>query len=476
MSTLQHTSLAEVEQIYTRLQRTFKDGTTRPIAYRRKQLLQLARMFQENAAAIEQAEYTDLGKPKQEVAIAETSGVIESALFAAEHLEEWSRPEKVQVEEWRSSWDTTVYKTPKGVALIISPWNYPFILTFNPLVGAIAAGCPTVLKPSEVVPTCAALIASLVPKYLDSEAYAVVNGAVTETTALLDKPWGHIFFTGGGKIGKIIATKAAQTLTPVTLELGGKSPVVIDEDCDLQLAARRILYGKTQNSGQLCVSPDHVYVPRHLVADFKEAVKVAYSTFFPSETALHPNSHWGNIVNPSHHSRVKGLLDRTLGEILVGGQVDGAKRIAPTVVTGVKPDDSLMEEEIFGPILPILEVENLDETIKLISNGSSPLVIYAFTNNEETKEKLLNRTTSGSLVFNDTTIQLAVHEMPFGGHGESGYGAYYDKNSFDTFTHKRSSINVPAAAEAMFGARYRPYSEEKYALMTQSIHSKIPEE
>jgi len=472
---LKYTTAAEIDEVYARVHKSFKDGKTRPLAFRRQQLLQLARMFQENHTAIEDAELADLGKPRQEVTVAEISPVIHSALRAAENLTQWSAPEKPQVEEWRSTWDSTVYKMPKGASLIISPWNYPFILTFNPLVGAIAAGCPVVLKPSEAVPASSALMQILVAKYLDAEAYTVVLGAVEETTNLISRRWGHIFFTGGGKVGRIIAGKAAQTLTPVTLELGGKSPVVIDEGCDLDLAARRTLYGKSQNSGQLCVSPDHVYVPRSIAPAFKESVKKAYAEFFP-DTALHPEAQWGKIVNPLHHSRVKGILDRTQGEILVGGHVDGDKRIAPTVLTGVKHDDSLMEEEIFGPLLPIIEVENIDETIQLISDQPSPLVLYAFTNSEETKEKLIHKTTSGGLVFNDTTIQLACHELPFGGHGESGYGSYHSKDTFDLFTHRRSSINVPAAAEPFFAARYRPYSDEKYAIMSASAHVKIPEE
>ncbi|THH27353.1 hypothetical protein EUX98_g6826 [Antrodiella citrinella] len=474
MATLYYTPSAEIDEIYARLQKTFKEGKTRPIAYRRQQLLQLARMMQDNRTAIEEAELADLGKPRQETTIAEVSAVLGSALRAAESLVEWTTPDKPKVEEWRSSWDTTIFKVPKGVSLIISPWNYPFIITFNPLVGAIAAGCPVVLKPSEAVPACSALMKSLVEKYLDPEAYAVVNGAVKETTDLLSRPWGHMFFTGGGKIGRIIAGAAAKTLTPVTLELGGKSPVVIDEGCDLELAAKRTLFGKSQNSGQLCVSPDHVYVPRSLAPAFKEAVKKVYASFFP-DTALHPSAQWGNIVNPLHHSRVKGLLDRTKGEILVGGGVDANKRIALTVVAGVKPDDSLMEEEIFGPLLPVIEVENLDETIRLIGERPHPLVLYAFTNNEETRQRLVNETNSGGLIFNDTTIHLSIHEMPFGGLGESGYGAYHGKDSFDSFTHRRSSINVPAAAEGIFAARYRPYSDEKYAIMSAGAHVKIPE-
>ncbi|KAH8102233.1 Aldehyde/histidinol dehydrogenase [Cristinia sonorae] len=432
-------------------------------------------MMQDNVAAIEEALHKDLGKARQEVAVQEIGSVLTGALRAVEHLEEWAKPEKPAVEPWKASWDVTVYKVPKGVALIISPWNYPFVLTFNPLIGAIAAGCPAVLKPSESAPASSTLMKTLVEKYLDPEAYILVNGAIPETNALLKHRWDHIFFTGGTKIGKVIATVAAQNLTPVTLELGGKSPVIIDDGADLQLAAKRTLWGKSLNSGQLCVSPDHVYVPRHLVGEFKEAVKKAYAELYP-EPALSTETGWGKIVNPTHHSRVKKILEQSQGEILLGGEIDGDKRIAPTVVAGVKPDDALMQEEIFGPVLPIIEVENVDESIRLINEQPSPLVIYAFTQNEETKQKLITKTQSGSLIFNDTTMQLAVFEMPFGGVGESGNGGYYDKDTFDIFSHRRSTMNVPYAAEPYLAARYRPYTDEKYAIMSGDLRVKIPEQ
>lgn len=473
-SGLQFTPLSEIQTIYDRLQQTFKAGTTRPLSYRRQQL-QLARMMQDNISAFEAALDADLGKQRQEVVVAEVGPIVSGSLHAADNLEEWARPEKPKVEAWRSSWDTTIHNVPKGVVMVIAPWNFPVVLTFNPLIGAIAAGCPAVLKPSECAPTVAALIATLVPQYLDPAAYAVVSGGVEETKALLDRPWGHILFTGSTRVGRIIATAAGRTLTPVTLELGGKSPVIIAPDYDLELAAKRILYGKCQNVGQLCVSPDHVLVPRSVYKPFLEAMKKAYATLFPSDP-LDPEAKWGKIVNEQHFKRVKGLIEASKGEIILGGKWDESRlRIALTIVAGVKLDDSLMSEEIFGPALPIIEVEDVDEAIQIVGDRPYPLVIYTFTNSKEVEDKIFARTNSGTVVMNDTQMQLAVYEVPFGGHGESGYGAYNGKLTFDMCSHRRSYINVPPEMESFYKYRYLPYTEEGYKVMSQNAHLKIPE-
>ncbi|THH31531.1 hypothetical protein EUX98_g2637 [Antrodiella citrinella] len=460
-------------KVYDRLQSTYKAGKLLPLEYRRKQLYQLARAVQENITAVEEALFADIGRPRPEAG-QEGASVIASCLDAAAHLEEWAAPEKPKVAEWMSSWDASIYSVPKGVALIISPWNFPFALCLIPLVGAIAAGCPTVLKPSEHAANCAVQITRLIAEYLNPDAYVVVNGAIPEMNTLLSLKWDHIFFTGGGNIGKIVATAAAQKLTPVTLELGGKCPVIVADDCDVELAAKRILWGKSMNSGQLCVTADHVYVVRSVAPAFRDALLKVYAKFWP-KPPLDPEMTWGKIINPAHHARVKGLLDRTLGTIVVGGDIEGDKKIAPTIVSNVKPGDSLMEEEIFGPVLPILEVDNVDEAIDQISNQPSPLAIYAFTSNEEIKHKLLQRTRSGAVVYNDVITQLTVKELPFGGVGESGYGRYYGKSSFDTFSHRRNFLNVQPAAEPAFAIRYRPYTEESYQRTNAVLQMKIPQ-
>ncbi|KAI0944972.1 hypothetical protein AcV7_001631 [Taiwanofungus camphoratus] len=405
-SSLRYNTIDEIDQIYAKLSKTFESGATRSLTYRRRQLTQLAHLLQDNITALEDAVLSDLGKPRLETSVSELISLINACVYATENLQEWTKPEKPEVEAWRSSWDTTVYKVPKGLALVIGPWNYPFILTLGPFVGAIASGCTCVVKGSELAPASAQILADLLPKYLDPEAYAFVNGAVPETTHLLDLRWDHILFTGSGKTGRIVATAASKHVTPVTLELGGKSPVVIDGDFDLEVAARRVLYGKLQNSGQLCVSPDHVYVPRDKLDEFISALLKTYEEFWP-KGPFDKDSCWGKIVNPAHHARLKELLARTKGEIVIGGYFDGDKRIAPTIIKNVKPDDALMEDELFGPILPLIAVEDVDEAIRMIGQQPTPLVIYAFTDNESTKQKLLERTRSGTLTLNDTVSQLA---------------------------------------------------------------------
>ncbi|KAI0674632.1 aldehyde dehydrogenase [Trametes maxima] len=472
LSKLTYHTPAEIDEIYARLTATFRAGTTRPLAYRRRQLLQLARMLQAHHTAFEDAILADLNRPRIETTVAEVAHVITSALNAAENFEGWAAPQPCPTEEaWRAGWDATVYKEPKGVVLLISPWNYPLVLTLNPLIGAIAAGCPAVLKPSELAPAFTQLLADLLPQYLDTAAYAVVKGAVPETTHVLSLRWAHILYTGNSTVGRIVASAAAKHLTPVTLELGGKSAVVIaDDPClDLDVAARRILHGKTQNAGQLCVSPDYALVPRGRVDAFVQSLKKAHAQFWPEgDDPLRGSRPVSRIVNAQHHARLVGLLERTKGTVVIGGEVDGDRSIVPTVLTDVPADDALMNEEIFGPILPIVAVDDMDHAIRVIDSKPTPLVIYLFTTENALKEKFLKETRSGQLILNDVVMQLCVHEMPFGGQGESGC-------NFDTFTHFRGSINVPHVQEPHLLGRYRPYTDDKYEAACAPGRIRIPD-
>ncbi|KAJ7909225.1 Aldehyde/histidinol dehydrogenase [Mycena leptocephala] len=474
---LKYTTVEKLQEGYAELKKSFQAKKTLPLEFRRAQLLQLARLFQENNASLCAAVYSDLGRHKLECSFPEIAPIVASAIRAADSLEEWHKPEKPEVEEWRSSWDTTIYTSPKGVVLIIGPWNYPYGTMILPLIGAIAAGCTCIVKPSEFNPTVAQLLADLFPKYLDQAAYRIVNGAAAETTALLELRWDHIFFTGSGRVGRIIAAAAAKNVTPLTLELGGKSPVFIDTgNTDIELAAKRILWGKQQNCGQLCVAPDYILVPRAHQDAAVEAFKKAYRTFWPHpKGALDPLSEMGAILNIQHHARLTELLRRTKGNVVHGGSSEGTRRIDPTLVADVGLDDVLMEDEIFGPIIPIVPVDDVNEAIEIIRGRPSPLVIYVFTDSEETKNKFLESTSSGTLVLNDTFTQLGVYEMPFGGQGESGYGSYMGKSSFNTFVHRRSYINVPPAAEPFLQLRYPPYTEEALQALSAPAFVKIPD-
>ncbi|TFK55316.1 aldehyde dehydrogenase [Heliocybe sulcata] len=471
------TALDEIPKLHARLTKSFNDGLTLPLSYRRNQLLQLAHLIQDNAEAINDAIFADFGKPKLEVTLTETGPVVDNCIQAAESLTDWAAPEKPQVNPLHAAWDPTVYKVPKGVVTIIGPWNFPYTLILLPLVGAIAAGCPCVIKPSEYSPHSSQLLAELWPRYMDVNAYAVVNGTEVQTTRLLDLKWDHVFFTGSARVGKIVATAAGKHLTSSTLELGSKSPVVIDADnIDLKLAAKRILWGKQLNGGQICISPDYVLIPRHKQDEFIAALRDAYKSFFPGEAGgLDPQSQLSRILTPAHHARLRAMLEGTRGSIVLGGKSEGTARLDITVVKDVAIDDALMEEEIFGPILPIVPIDNITEAYKIIGARPVPLVIYVFTDREQFKDGFLEHTRSGQLVLNDTFFQLAVQEVPFGGLNDSGYGSYLGKHTFETFTHRRGYVNIPAAADEVLQIRYPPYSEQAYQLLSTRTLMKIPD-
>ncbi|KAG8215120.1 Aldehyde/histidinol dehydrogenase [Butyriboletus roseoflavus] len=458
------------------LQATFKTGVTRPLAWRKHQLYQLARLVQDETDAICGALAKDLSKPRVEVLFAEIGAIVERATKSAEQLDTWAKPEHPEVPDWQKGWKPTILKAPKGTVLIISPWNYPVILTFQPLLGAIAAGCCAVIKPSELIPHLSQLIADLLPKYLDSSAYRVVNGAVQEATKLLELQWDHIFYTGNNRVARIIASAAAKYLTPLSLELGGKSPVLVDPAYDMDLAAKRILWGKCNNAGQICVAPDYVLVHWTKQAELVQGFKKAYKSFFP-DGAL-GDSHYGSIVNELHFDRLSSLLDRTKGEkvtdVLEGRKDAARKRIEPTLVINVKDGDSLLEEELFGPILPIIPMDGLGEAIAFINARSHPLVLYAFTEDPIFKQQLIDETQSGGIVFNDTFQQLAVNELPFAGVGESGYGCQVMKYTYDAFTQLRSSIDIPKEAEPFLQLRYPPHAPEAVEALTSAAYLPIP--
>ncbi|KAG6811609.1 hypothetical protein H0H92_006624 [Tricholoma furcatifolium] len=495
------TPIEEIPKIREALRSSFRRGVTRPISWRINQLHQLARMLQENADAFADALAADLGKPRTEVFMCEVGAVIEKALICAKNLEEWTKPTAVEVPDWQKTWSPTVHRAAKGTVLIIayvcrcllsfafglnesdSPWNYPLILSLQPLYGAISAGCCAVIKISELVPHYAELIHRLFPQYLDQNAYRIVLGEIPEATKLLELQWDHIFYTGNGRVARIISAAAAKHLTPMTLELGGKSPVVIDGTFDMALAAKRLLWGKTNNAGQrlsilmfseICVCPDFVLVLREKQEELIEGLKAAYKSFYP-DGALN-NKCIARIISDGHLKRLKGLLERTKGEIVFGGQVDEKTRaFEPTVVKNVTETDSLLEEELFGPILPLVPVDSIEDAIEIVNSRDHALVLYAFTESEETKRALLERTMSGNLVFNDVFQQLSVNELPFGGVGESGYGRQHLQYSFENFVYDRSCLDIPRSAEPMLELRYPPYTSDKEAFfVTPAFQAKIP--
>ncbi|KAJ7214515.1 aldehyde dehydrogenase, partial [Mycena pura] len=461
---------------------SFRNGLPRSLEWRKHQLLQLARMLQQNHDAFADALEKDLGKPRVEVYNHEVGASIARSIASARALEDWDRPVVVDAPDWQKPWKPTVYRAGKGTVVIIAPWNFALAQIVMPLTGAIAAGCCAVLKPSEISAHTAELLAELCPKYLDPRAYRVVLAAfrkLRRCSSFNVRSNSLLFYTGNSMVARIIAAAAAKHLTPLTLELGGKSPAIVDPAYDLALAAKRILWGKSLNCGQarihmtLCVAPDYVLIPRTHQDKFVAALKSAYAKFFPEGSMQSPSM--ARIVSTQHHARLMGLLNGTKGQVVLGGRSEGQLKIELTVIKNVRADDSLMTGgEIFGPLLPIVPVDSIDEAIEFVRARDHPLVLYTFTENPAIKQKILDQTLSGGAVFNDIFMQLAVNDLPFGGVGESGYGLQYGKASFDAFSYVRASIDVPGEMEPFNAARYPPYNEEKLKKLRAAVAKRIP--
>ncbi|KAH9060604.1 NAD-aldehyde dehydrogenase [Lactarius vividus] len=462
------TPVDAIPTVRGRLKDAFKTGRTRPIQFRKQQLLALAYLIKDNIPLLQRALASDLGRSDTETFVLEIGGTLTETVNAYHKVAKWSKPERAA---WSLNWfatKPTIRKEPKGVVLIISPFNYPVWLLLRPLVAAIAAGNACVLKPSELTPAFSALIAELVPKYLDPESYAVINGAIPETTKA-ELQWDHILYTGGSRVASIVLAAAAKTLSPVTTELGGKSPAVIDPSCDLKLTARRLIWGKVANAGQTCIAPDYALVPKGFVDQFVQACKDVLKDFYPE--GAESSDSFCRIISASHFARIKGLLDHTDGQIVFGGSTNEEKKfIEPTLVTGVSGDDS----EIFGPVLPIIEVDNVDEAIGFINARDHPLALYVFSPNSAFKSKVIENTQSGTVVMNDTMIQAAAEGLPFGGIGPSGSGYTSGKFAFDMFTHFRSTLDNPGIMDYIMKFRYPPYNENKRKLFTTFMFPSLP--
>ena len=445
----------------------YASGLTRPLEWRRSQLRQIQRLLAEGEEELLAALATDLGKPSIE-GWATDIGMVKAEIdYMVDQLPGWMRPEKVKVPVAAQPGKASIVPEPLGVTLVIAPWNYPVQLLLLPMAAAIAAGNAVVGKPSELAPTVAAALARLVPRYLDERAVAVVEGGVPETTALLAERWDHIFYTGNGRVGRIVMAAAAQHLTPVTLELGGKSPVIVDRDANLAVAARRIAWGKFVNAGQTCVAPDYALVHEAVAEPLLDRVSKALRKFYGRDPRTSPD--YGRIVNHTHFQRLTGLIDAGGYErLVVGGERDeDARYIAPTVLSGVKPDAAVMAEEIFGPILAVRTVSDMDEAIAEVNAGDKPLALYAFTESKRTAERIVAGTSSGGVCVNGTILHLGVPGLPFGGVGESGMGAYHGRTGFDTFSHRKSILTKPARPD--LPVAYPPYKGWKGRLMRRFL-------
>jgi aldehyde dehydrogenase (NAD+) len=450
--------------LVARLRASFDSGRTRPLEWRREQLKAMRTLLVEREQELLDALAADLGKPRAEAWATDIGVVIAEIDYALRRLRRWTKPRRVHAPLVTLPSRARIVREPLGVVLIIAPWNYPVQLLLSPLVGAIAAGNCAVAKPSEVASRTSEVLARLVPEYLDTECIAVVEGAVDETTALLAERFDHILYTGNGRVARVVMEAAAKHLTPVTLELGGKSPVYIDESANLEVAARRVAWGKFLNAGQTCIAPDYVLVARGLEDRFIELVRRSVFDFYGNEPKDSPD--YARIVDSRHYERLVGLLES--GTAAVGGDHDDATRyIAPTVLRDVMPESPVMQEEIFGPLLPIVSVNDADEAIAFINGREKPLALYVFAQDGEVSTRVLDQTSSGGAAVNATMFHVAVPGLPFGGVGPSGMGAYHGKASFDTFTHAKSVLRKRAKPDPELA--YPPYTERKEKLLRRFL-------
>jgi aldehyde dehydrogenase (NAD+) len=452
------TSKPDIPGTVRRLRETFATGRTRSVEWRKQQLHALEKLVVENEPAIADALEQDLGRKPFEAWLADIASTAGEAKDAAKHVSKWARRRYRLLEFSQLPGRGWVEYEPYGTVLIIGAWNFPFALTLGPAVGAIAAGNTVVLKPSEVAPASSALMAELVPRYLDNDAIAVIEGDGSVSQELIAQGFDHLLFTGGTEIGRKVYEGAAPHLTPVTLELGGKSPVIVAEDADIDVAAKRIAWTKLINSGQTCIAPDYVLADAKIRDELVDKIKQAV-TKFESD-----GSGGKRIVNQRHFDRLTASLAATKGTVAVGGGSDSSKlQIQPTVVVDPDVDEPLMKDEIFGPILPIMTVQNLDEAIKFVNSRPKPLAAYLFTEAKNVRERVIKEVSAGGMLINHLLFQFGTTKLPFGGVGPSGMGAYHGKWGFEEFSHKKSVLTKPTRPD-LSAMIYPPYTEKAWKL------------
>jgi len=441
---------------------SFESGKTAQISWRLEQLKNLLRMMDENESLLCEALYKDLRKPKQESITFEINYIRNDVRGCINNIHSWVADRYVEKNIVTLLDDTLIHYDPLGVVLIMGAWNYPLMLSLGPLGGAIAAGNCVIIKPSEIASATSNIIATLLPRYLDKDCFHVVEGGVDTTVDLLREKFDYIFFTGSGPIGQKIREAANKFLTPVTLELGGKCPVFVDRTADLDTAARRLVWAKCINLGQTCIAPDFVVCDGQVAAQLADRMKRILQEWYGNNPQDSPDL--CRIINERNWERLNNMLDATRGKIVIGGERDLEDLyIAPTVVTDVTAEDSLMTEEIFGPILPILTVKNVKEALQLVNSRDKPLSLYVFSTDKTVAELFKAQTSSGSMVINDAVVHLSVETLPFGGVGASGMGSYHGRYTFLTFSHEKSVLvrDFSRFGEYLGETRYPPYAEWK---------------
>ena len=433
----------------------FKTGETKTIDFRIKQLRRLKLALLRNQDNLIMALKQDLNKSETESYATEIGITLSEIDYNIKQVEHWAKPLKVTTPLFFLPGKSHIHYEPYGVALIISPWNYPVKNLLGPMLGAMAAGNCMILKPSELAPNTSRVIYEMISSEFNPEYVKVIEGGVPETTTLLKERFDYILFTGGTEIGRIVYQAAAKHLTPVALELGGKSPTIVDEHIDLTVTARRILWGKFTNAGQTCIAPDYLLVNNKVKQPLINKMKEVLIEFYGDDPSQSPDL--GRIVTDNHFQRIKKLIE---GDVVVGGgSNEGQRYIAPTIIDNVKMGDKVMSEEIFGPVLPVIGYDEIDGAIDIVNAGEKPLALYIFSNNPRVRKKILNNTTSGGVCINETLMHIGNPNLPFGGVGNSGIGAYNGKTGFDTFSHKRSVMTRSFLFDVK--QKYAPFTPSK---------------
>ncbi|KAG7210275.1 hypothetical protein KM043_011820 [Ampulex compressa] len=468
-----NTNYADLVQ---RTRDAYFSGKTKPLQWRIKQLKQLVRMLEECKNQLLSAMTADLGRSCFESDLMEVFYTTEDINNMIANIKEWDAIEQPPKALANLFDKVQIRKDPYGVVLIIGAWNYPLQLCLVPLMGAIAAGNCVILKPSEIAKATSAALGEMLPKYLDTECYHVVQGGVEETTDLLKQRFDYIFYTGSTTVGKIVRDAANKFLTPVTLELGGKSPVYVDNTANVEIAIKRILWGKCVNAGQTCIAPDYILCSSEVQTQLVEHAKKVLKEWYGDNIKTNPD--YSRVISDRHYQRLTNFLNGN-GKIAIGGDCDPAERfLSPTILVDVKPTDPIMQEEIFGPILPIVNISNAYEAIRYINSHEIPLVLYVFSKDKGVQDLIINQTHSGGVCVNDTIMHYAVDSLPFGGVGYSGMGCYHGKNTYDTFVHKKGCLvkDYNKLAEALASCRYPPYSKKKLQIikMLMSKRARIP--
>lgn len=443
-----------IEQKFYDSKAFFNTQQTKDISFRKEQLKKLSKAIKSYESDILEALYTDLGKNKVEAYATEIGITLKSIKNARKELKNWTKTKNVDTPLYLFPTKSYIKKEPYGTVLIIAPFNYPFQLVFEPLIGAIAAGNTAIIKPSELTPNVARVIKRLINETFDANYIEVIEGGIEEMQTLIHLPFDYVFFTGSENVGKIVYQAASENLVPVTLEMGGKSPVIVDETANIKVASERICFGKFTNAGQTCVAPDYILVHESVKDDLITALSKTLREFYGQNIQQSPD--YGRIVNLKHYHRLTSLLNSAQMNIVFGGHSDEDERyIEPTLLDHVTNDSAIMQEEIFGPILPILTYQSLDEAIAFIHQRPKPLSLYLFSEDENATQRVINELSFGGGAINDTLMHLANPKLPFGGVGASGMGRYHGKYSFDTFTHEKSYIFKSTRLES--GVHLPPY-------------------